>query len=61
MPRRNEVNTLHNLVDLFLIGVILVICGAQTQKQMSEFANFKMIWIEALKKNTQLPTFGGAF
>ena len=38
---RSHINQLHNLVDLLLIGIISVICGAETWKQMIEFANSK--------------------
>ena len=38
---RSHINQLHNLVDIFLIGIISVICGAETWKQMIEFANSK--------------------
>ncbi|MBE7660972.1 transposase family protein, partial [Tenacibaculum finnmarkense] len=35
---RSDINKLHNLVDILLIGIISVICGAETWKQMVEFA-----------------------
>ena len=38
---RSHINQLHNLVDILLIGIISVICGAETWKQMVEFANSK--------------------
>lgn len=38
---RSHINQLHNLVDILLIGIISVICGAETWKQMIEFANSK--------------------
>ena len=38
---RSHINKLHNLVDILLIGIISVICGAETWKQMVEFANSK--------------------
>jgi predicted transposase YbfD/YdcC len=38
---RSHINQLHDLVDILLIGIISVICGAETWKQMSEFANSK--------------------
>ncbi len=38
---RSHINQLHNLTDILLIGIISVICGAETWKQMVEFANSK--------------------
>ncbi len=38
---RSDINKLHNLVDILLIGIISVICGAETWKQMVEFAYSK--------------------
>jgi len=38
---RSHINQLHNLVDILFIGIISVICGAETWKQMIEFANSK--------------------
>jgi predicted transposase YbfD/YdcC len=38
---RSHINQLHDLVDILLIGIISVICGAETWKQMIEFANSK--------------------
>jgi len=32
------INQFHNLEDILLIGIISVICGAETRKQMVEFA-----------------------
>lgn len=39
---RSDINKLHNLADILLIGIISVICGAETWKQMIEFANSKV-------------------
>jgi predicted transposase YbfD/YdcC len=39
---RSDINKLHNLVDILLIGIVSVICGAETWKQMIEFANSKV-------------------
>ena len=39
---RSHINQLHNLVDILLIGIISVICGAETWGQMVEFANSKV-------------------
>jgi hypothetical protein len=33
---RSHINQLHNLVDILLIGIISVICGAETWKQIVE-------------------------
>jgi predicted transposase YbfD/YdcC len=38
---RSHINKLHDLVDILLIGIISVICGAETWNQMVEFANSK--------------------
>lgn len=35
---RSHINQLHDLVDILLIGIISVICGAETWKQMVGFA-----------------------
>ncbi|MCG8814149.1 ISAs1 family transposase [Tenacibaculum finnmarkense] len=49
---RSDINKLHNLVDILLIGIISVICGAETWKQMVEFACSKE---EFLRKFLELP------
>src|SRR5665811_1017111 len=49
---RSHINQLHNLVDILLIGIISVICGAETWKQMIEFANSKE---DFMKKFLELP------
>lgn len=38
---RSHINQLHDLVDILLIGIISVICGAETWKQMVDFAYSK--------------------
>ena len=38
---RSHINKLHSLVYILLIGVISVICGTETWKQMTEFSNSK--------------------
>ncbi len=38
---RSHINQLHDLEDILLIGIISVICGAETWKQMVEFAYSK--------------------
>lgn len=38
---RSHINQLHNLVDILVIGIISVICGAETWKQMVDFAYSK--------------------
>lgn len=38
---RSDVNQLHNLIDILLISIISVICGAETWKQMAEFGRSK--------------------
>jgi len=49
---RSHINKLRNLVDILLIGIISVISGAQTWKQMVEFANSKE---EFMRKFLVLP------
>ena len=49
---RSHINRLHNLTDILLIGIISVICGAETWKQMVEFANSKK---DFLKGFLELP------
>ena len=48
---RSHINQLHDLVDILLIGIISVISGAETWKQMVEFARSKE---EFLKKFLKL-------
>ena len=48
---RSHINQLHDLVDILLIGIISVISGAETWKQMVEFAISKE---EFLKKFLKL-------
>ena len=49
---RSHINKLHNLIDILLIGIIAVICGAETWEQMVRFANSKE---DFLKKFLELP------
>ncbi len=49
---RSHINKLHNLNDILLIGIISVICGAETWKQMVEFAISKEGF---LRKFLELP------
>ncbi len=49
---RSHINQLHNLIDILLIGIIAVICGAETWEQMVRFANSKE---DFLKKFLELP------
>ncbi|NOZ34859.1 MAG: ISAs1 family transposase, partial [Chlorobi bacterium] len=48
----SHINQLHKLTDILLIGIISVICGAETWKQIVEFANSKE---DFLKKFLELP------
>ena len=50
-PRR-DITKLHNLNDILLIGIISVICGAETGKQMVGFAKSKE---DFLKTFLELP------
>ena len=38
---RSHINRLHNLIDVIIIGMISVLCGAETWKQMIGFARSK--------------------
>lgn len=38
---RSHINQLHNLEDILLIGIISVICGAETWEQMVQFSKSK--------------------
>jgi len=49
---RSHINQLHNLVDILLIGIIAVLCGAETWEQMVRFAKSKEGF---LKKFLELP------
>ncbi len=49
---RSHINQLHKLNDILLIGIVSVICGAETWKQMVEFSNSKE---EFLSKFLELP------
>ena len=49
---RSHINQLHNFIDILLVGVISVICGAETWKQMVGFAKSKE---EFLKTFLELP------
>ena len=43
---RSHINQLHNLIDILLIGIISVICGAETWKQMVGFAKSKEAFLK---------------
>lgn len=47
---RSHINQLHNLVDILLIGIISVICGAETWKQMVDFAFSKEAFLKKFLK-----------
>lgn len=54
---RSHINQLHDLVDILLIGIISVICGAETWKQMVEFAYSKEEFLKKfLKLNNGIPS-----
>jgi predicted transposase YbfD/YdcC len=54
---RSHINQLHDLVDILLIGIISVICGAETWKQMVEFAISKEEFLKKfLKLNNGIPS-----
>jgi predicted transposase YbfD/YdcC len=43
---RSHINQVHNLIDILLIGIISVICGAETWKQMVGFAKSKEVFLK---------------
>jgi len=43
---RSHINQLHNLIDILLIGIVSVICGAETWKQMVGFAKSKEVFLK---------------
>ena len=45
---RSHINKLHNLDSILLIAIASVICGAQTWKQMEEFAEAKREMLEKI-------------
>jgi predicted transposase YbfD/YdcC len=49
---RSHINQRHNLVDILLIGIIAVLCGAETWEQMVVFGRSKE---KFLKKFLELP------
>ena len=54
---RSHINQLHDLVDILLIGIISVICGAETWKQMVEFAYSKEDFLKKfLKLSNGIPS-----
>ena len=54
---RSHINQLHNLVDILLIGIISVISGAETWKQMVEFACSKEQFLKKfLKLDNGIPS-----
>jgi len=44
---RSHINQLHNLVDILLIGIISVICGAETWEQMARFGKSKEAFLKS--------------
>jgi len=49
---RSHINRLHNLIDILVIGMVAVICGAETWKQMVGFAKSKE---DFLRRFLELP------
>ncbi len=49
---RSHINKRHNLIDILMIGMISVICGAETWQHMVTFANSK---VDFLKTFLELP------
>ncbi len=43
---RSPINQLHNLVDILVIGMISVICGAETWEHMVRFAKSKEVFLK---------------
>ena len=47
---RSHINQLHDVLDILLVGIISVICGAETWKQMREFAQSKEVFLRTFLK-----------
>ena len=47
---RSHINQQHDIVDILLIGIISVICGAETWKQMVEFSSSKEVFLRKFLK-----------
>ena len=47
---RSHINQLHDVLDILLVGLISVICGAETWKQMREFAQSKEVFLRTFLK-----------
>src|SRR5680860_8546 len=45
---RSHINKLHSLNDILVVGVVAVICGAETWKQMEEFAKSKKRFLKTI-------------
>ncbi len=45
---RSHINQLHNLADILLIGMISVICGAETWEHMVRFAKSKEAFLKTI-------------
>ena len=45
---RSHINKLHSLNDILVLGVVAVICGAQTWKQMEEFSKSKESFLRTI-------------
>lgn len=45
---RSHINQLHSLNNILVIGVVSVICGAETWKQMEEFAEAKQEFLSTI-------------
>src|SRR5699024_4406289 len=45
---RSHINRLHELNEVLLIGIISVLCGAETWKQMEEFSKSKVKFLKSL-------------
>lgn len=43
---RSHINQVHNLIDILLVGIISVIYGAETWKQMVGFAKSKEVFLK---------------
>ena len=54
---RSDINKLHRLDDILLIGIIAVICAADTWKDMETYAKAKEDFLGSLKSARKLLAF----
>ncbi len=56
--QRSHINKLHNINDIFCIALVSVICGAETWKQIEEFAQAKKDFLKSfLNLSNGIPSY----